>query len=973
MHNDEVSNGLLNGFVEKNPDVLEDFSPKLLLNDKNRGLSVITSLKSELESCTEFSFSVAFISYDAINSLIQIFEHLETKGVHGRILASTYQNFTEPDALSKLIEFNNLEVRVITSDIAHMHSKCYIFRKDEVIDVIIGSSNLTNSALKSNMEWNLKISSVESGEVIETLLEEFDLAFVHATPVDEEWLAAYRRVYRPISSILNSPKPIEDNTGRPAPNSMQIEGIAALQKMHESGKTKALVVSATGTGKTYLAAFDVREYRNQHPNARFLYIVHRKMVLNKSLESFKHVIGDVPMTIFNRNDENTRKSNFVFSTIQSISKEDVLCTFDPYEFDYIIIDETHHAGAETYQNIIDYFKPKFLLGMTATPDTAGNKYDIYEIYDHNLAFNIRLKQAMEANLICPFHYFGVNTVEIDEKILKNREFGRIEFQQRVDHVVSKAKLYGYSGNRVKGLGFCKSIIEAQAYADAFRDRGFRTEFACGETDSETRVDLVRRLSSDCDDYLDYIFTADLFNEGVDIPPVNQILMLRPTDSPVVFIQQLGRGLRLYEGKGFVVIIDFIGNYANNYNIPIALSDNFSYRKDELRRFVFSGDSIIPGMSTISFDQISKERIYRSIDSGDFGKKELLSTEYFNLKKALGRIPELKEFNKFGSMDANNFLFKYKTYHKCLSYLDQEYKNTLSDREDRILEFATKMAASGKRILEPLLLMGILNGVSPLGYMISELKSLGTTATQEDVDCALRIANGSFYSNKNGVRKSDISLIEADGKNASKEVQNALKNETFRDHLRQVAELGILNWEARYRDSKCGLVLYCQYSREDVAKLLNWPITVNGQTIGGYYYNEETNTLPVFVNYRKTDKVSESQRYEDHFVNRKCLEVESKPKRNELSRDMQVIAHSGENNTRIELFMRKNASDAGSNEFYYLGRMRFERFIEHNEARNTMVYRYILDTDVPEDLYRYFTTALIDEEPYSRQTDVIRLY
>ncbi|MDO5853351.1 MAG: DEAD/DEAH box helicase [Thermoplasmata archaeon] len=953
MHDDDIRSGLDHGFVRRSPDALEDFSPRLLLNDPARNLSVITSLKGEMDSCDEFMFSVAFVTYDAVNALIQIFEELEEAGIRGRILASTYQNFTDPKALERLSGFSNLDVRVVTDDVAAMHAKCYIFRRGDVIDVIIGSSNLTVRALKSNMEWNLKVSSTESGDVISALLAEFESAFSHATKVDPEWLDAYRSVYRPISGIVG--RPVHPGASdRPSPNSMQVRGLESLRRIHDSRAPRALVVSATGTGKTYLSAFDARWYKAENPGARFLYLVHRTMVLEKSMESFRRVLGDVPISRFDPNDASTRRADFLFATVQSMSRPEVLGSFDPEAFDYIIVDETHHAGAASYERIIDHFRPEFLLGMTATPDTRG--YDIYSIFDHNIAFNIRLRQAMEADLICPFHYFGVDSVEIGEEILDSGDFSRIEFEQRVDLVASKARLYGYSGDRVRGLGFCRRVSEAEAYAAAFRARGFRAEAASGSTGAEEREELVRRLSAGSGDCLDYVFTADLFNEGVDIPPVNQILMLRPTESPVIFIQQLGRGLRLCSGKEFVVVIDFIGNYAKNYNIPIALSDDFAYRKSDIRRFVHAGDGILPGMSTVSFDRISKERIYRSIDAGNFTARELLADEYRKVRTALGRIPELVEFDEFGSMDAMNFLSAYGTYHRCLKALDRTYEGVLDDSEIAILTYATDAVASGKRVLEALLLRGVLEGKCPLEHMMSELGRMGIEPDMKDVGSAVRVMNGAFHSDRSGKRKRDVDLVGEDGRRIPERTAEALENPVLRDHLRQVADLGMANWTRDY-GVPGGFVLYRQYSREDVARLLDWPYNVNGQTIGGYFHERTTDTLPVFVNYEKTDSVAESQRYHDHFINRKYLEVESKPKRTESSPDMRAIRDSEANGTRIELFMRKSADDKGPNEFYYLGRMRFDRFVGRNDDRDTMVYRFALDRDVPEDLYGYFTASL----------------
>ncbi len=255
-----------------------------------------------------------------------------------------------------------------------------------------------------------------------------------------------------------------------------------------------------------------------------------------------------------------------------------------------------------------YFTPDLWLGMTASPDTQ--RFDIYKLFDHNIAYEIRLQQAMEENLLCPFHYFGIHDVFVNGKQIGDMEsdehaFNQLVNEERVRHIITQAEYYGYSGNRLKGLIFCSRKDEAKALSEAFNQRGYHTAVLTGE-DSESKRNaciekLTKELTSNADeDYLDYIFSVDIFSEGVDIPEINQVIMLRPTESPIVFIQQLGRGLRKFEGKDFVVILDFIGNYKNNFLIPIALSGDQSYNKDTVRRYLMSGDRMIPGFIYHSF-------------------------------------------------------------------------------------------------------------------------------------------------------------------------------------------------------------------------------------------------------------------------------------------------------------------------------------------------------------------------------------
>ena len=352
--------------------------------------------------------------------------------------------------------------------------------------------------------------------------------------------------------------------------------------------------------------------------------------------------------------------------------------------------------------------------MTATPDKREENTDlnVYEIYNYNIAYEIRLQQAMEEDLLCPFHYFGITDLEIEGQENDDeadfRDFNYLTSDTRVKYVMNQAKYYGYSGNRVKGLIFVSRIEEGRELSKKFNEAGWRTMVLTGEDDDEkVRQPAIDRLVMD-EEYnekgegqLDYIITRDIFSEGVDIPEVNQVIMLRPTESPIVFIQQLGRGLRKYDGKEFVVVLDFIGNYKNNFMIPIALSGDRTYNKDNVRRYVMEGNRIIPGASTLHFDEISKKKIFAAIDTANFSDIKLIKENYTNLKNKLGRIPDLADFDKYGEMDVLR-IFDNKSlgsYYKFLVKYEKEYDIRLSEAQEKVIQFVSTKLANGKRIDE----------------------------------------------------------------------------------------------------------------------------------------------------------------------------------------------------------------------------------------------------------------------------------
>lgn len=362
-------------------------------------------------------------------------------------------------------------------------------------------------------------------------------------------------------------------------------------------------------------------------------------------------------------------------------------------FDFIVIDEGHKAGALSYLNIINYFKPKFLLGMTASPERTDG-FNIYDLFDNNIAHEIRLQEALEEDLLCPFHYFGIADVTFEDGEIDDDfdDFNLLASGERVDYLLEKSEFYGYSGDRIKALVFCSRKDEAKMLSDEFTKRGHPSVVLTGDDSQEKRLDAIDRLTNDKNpDKLEYIFTVDIFNEGVDIPEINKVLLVRPTESPIIFIQQLGRGLRKYENKDYVVILDFIGNYKNNFMIPIALSGDRSYDKDRIRKYLMQGNKIIPGASSINFDEVSKKRIYESINNSSFSKVALFKEKYNHLKYKLGRIPMLYDFAVNAEFNPELILNhnKFDTYHTFLEYVDKDYTSHLSDEEIASLKLISK--------------------------------------------------------------------------------------------------------------------------------------------------------------------------------------------------------------------------------------------------------------------------------------------
>ena len=932
-----------------------------IYNNHLEAKKVLSTLEKELELCDEFIFSVAFISESGLTSLLQTLKNLEERNIRGKILTTDYLYFNTPKVLDKLATFKNIELRMYASseDNHGFHTKGYLFKKKDSWNILLGSSNLTSAALTINKEWNTFVE--EDNQLCSSILEEF-----HTLWNMSEDYASVKDKYKVefLNNKQQTPKTIDNIAEEISPNEMQRSFIENFKKLREQDN-RGLLVSATGTGKTFAAAFAMKNINAK----RILFIVHREQIARQALETFKIIFGNSRtyglLTGKNKNIE----ADFVFATIQTISKSDVFGSFPKDCFDEIIIDEVHRAGAKSYLTIIDYFEPTFYLGMTASPDRTDS-FNIYELFNNNIVYEVRLKEAMENNLLCPFHYFGISDLIVDGETLDElSDFTRLTSDKRVDHIIDKINYYGYSGDRVKGLVFCSSKREAQILSDAFNSRGFRTTSLTGEDGQEKREKEIEKLIADSGDILDYIFTVDIFNEGIDIPEVNQVVMLRPTQSAIIFIQQLGRGLRKNKDKDFVVIIDFIANYKNNFLIPIALSGDRSYDKDTARKFLSQGNRYLPGMSTIHFDNISKQRIYSAIDNVKLNTWIFISDEYNKLKNKLGRIPTYYDFENYETLDIKKIFEVAGSYHMFLSKKEQDYNHggKLSKTAENMLNFVSTNLILSKKIEELILLRLILKNSQNLeedfrGVMLTDYTKL---IADYELEVSRKILTNNFVTSSVTKKKfNDCIFLDEYNKviKPSKELEKELQSNIFRTLLIELVEYGIYRYNKYYKDNlyrDTNFVLYEKYSFEDICKLFSWSINYVPLAIGGYKYDEQTKTLPVFINY-DIDENSFNHDYVHGFLPDNGFTSMSKPRRNLESKECEYFY---KDETKIYLFMRKNKDDKdGARIFYFLGEMKTvgkPELVHREKSGDTVLqFFYKLQTPLREDMYEYFTKEKI---------------
>ena len=900
--------------------------PQLVLNTSSGG-RVLNQLYSELRNCDRFQFYVAFANQAGVASLLQPLEDLKKRGIRGQVLLSQYLNFTDPLALKTLMQLGHLEVRISTK--GSMHAKGYYFFNKDTGRYIIGSSNWTASALSTNTELNVVIHANVSSTFAQEVESEFKHQFNLSVPLTSEFIANYSLLYADVRRRRDEIKSLEESiqaTKHFEPNKMQIEALANLQALRGKGEMKALLISATGTGKTFLSAFDAKSFNPR----RLLFVVHRENIARSAMKSFERIFGTTRSCGLYTGNTQEQNADFLFSTVQTLSRQQHLDRFRADEFDYIVVDESHRAGAKSYDRFLSHFSPKFLLGMTATPERTDG-VDIFRLFNHQIGYEIRLQRALQEDMLCPFHYFGVADLTVNDEVIEDfADFNKLTTPDRVNRIVEKTAFYGCDDAIVRGLIFCSRNEESYKLSEELNKRGFATLALDGSTSEDDREHAIRRLEAPAGsaEKLDYILTVDIFNEGVDIPQCNQIIMLRPTQSAIIFVQQLGRGLRkLTTREKYLTVIDFIGNYSNNYLIPIALYGDRSYDKDRIRRLIANGNGGLIGTSTINFDQVAKEQIFKSLNGANTQQLRELSLDFNALRNRLGRIPMMIDFVEQDQRDPIAFAKCKKSFYLFSHYLEPNVVSPLSAKAAKVLEVYSRDSLNSTSLEEALLLLAILTGGDSSEPGLNQLYFNLTTCTSAlgRWDMAANSLNLRFLRENKGstlisfAASLGLTIIERHSErfHALPNLTQLLAEPGFSLYLQDLAQYARDKYLSAFdpADYVAGFVRYRKYSRADVFRILGCIENPVAQNVGGYLLDPDRNWCPIFVNYNKEEGIAATIQYDDSFINPSKLRWFTKSRRTLTSPDVKFFADPARHG-RIPLFVKKD-SDEGT-EFYYLG-------------------------------------------------------
>jgi len=961
------------GYLDHHVQAPKTSSPQVIVNGSTD--SMLRTIRRELATCDEFIFSVAFVSPSAIALLKQ---ELVEFGKPGTIVTSDYLGFNQPEAFSELMALRRFGIDGRFHSARAYHPKGYIFRHGDRTTAILGSSNLTKPALTVNHEWNLRVTAARESDLACQLDALVDHQRAASKSLTADWVEAYRAAYEASGSgrqvaprgILmprsegddTEPRVVDADSedhrlvGAVRPNRMQDEALASIASLRDKGVRRAVVISATGTGKTVLSALDVRA---ANPD-RALFVVHREQILDRAIEEFQWVLG-APRSDFGKLAGGERRVDrkYTFATVQSLSRPEVLASLDPRAFDYILVDEVHRAGAASYRRVLDHFTPAFLLGMTATPERTDG-FNVFELFDYNVPYEIRLNRALEDDMLCPFHYYGVTDAVFEDGTVASAETGldRLGSNVRVSHILQALETYGQAGVVPRGLVFCSRTEEARALAQAVHGRvvhgrPMAAVSLTGADSIESREDAVQRLEAG---ELHYIFTVDVFNEGVDIPSLNQVVMLRQTQSSIVFVQQLGRGLRKYPRKDYVVVIDFIGNYANNYLIPIALFGDESLNRESLRQHLISAEEtgIIAGLSSIRFDKISQQRVLDSIAQTRLDSMANLKAAFDTLRNRLGRTPSLFDFLRFESVDPGIMATKAGNYLEVVSRFTRE-EHGLTASESRALTLLSNEVLVAKRPHEALVVQLLMDGARhSFEDALAAVRAVAPTATSRDVESAAKALDLTFGTEQERTRYVEPLVVRDSGELwlSPAVTQSLVASDLFRRAVSDLLETTLALVAQRY-DVARPFTPGRQYSRKDATRILGWGSN-SSSTIYGYRVHRETLTCPVFVTMHKAADVSASTAYEDALIDIRSMRWFTRSRRTLESGEVSAIV---DNSVAIHVFAKKD--DAEGSDFYYLGRARSEDAVQETMPDATGqpldVVRMTLRFDEPIEVaaYDYF--------------------
>ena len=882
---------------------MSSISVSSIFTGSKKDPSLALELKNEIETSDSIDFLVSFIRYSGIIRLLSSLEEFTTSGKKLRILTTTYMGATEATAIETLAKLPNTTIKIsYDTRTTRLHAKSYIFhRENGFTTAFVGSSNLSGAAITDGMEWNLKITNSDMPQVIEGIDAAFD-SYWNSKDFEIYDLTQRDRLRSALKRENNRDVEITDISlfdVRPFPFQQGIlDDLRAERSIHNSFRN--LVVAATGTGKTMVSSFDYRDFLSENPERRrFLYVVHREEILRRSLTSYRVVLKDRNFGDIATGNHEPDSYDRVFMTIQTLESKKLYEMVDREYYDYIVVDEVHHGAAKSYQNLLNYFKPKILLGLTATPERSDN-LDILKYFNNRIASEIRLHEAIDRELLVPFQYFAV-TDEID---LTKIRFARGQFNEsdleelylrndgRIKTIYDAIVRYFPDFSKICGIGFCVSKKHAEYMSHRFNEIGIPSDYLTSDSDYSKRKDVPERLARH---EIKMIFTVDLYNEGVDIPEVNLELMLRPTESLTIFIQQLGRGLRISKGKDVLTVLDFVGQFEAKYNMYEKKLKYMSQSKEkDVKKQLESGFSELPMGCFIEIEKVAKERILNNIKRFADNKTRLTQ-----LVKESG-LYNLPEFLKYNDMKPDDIYSKGTTFTGLLETAGLRKESISKNDNEKMSKILRRLSdIDGYQWIS--CIQNCLNG----GYNEKDDRTMVTMLYYTFY------LDGSEYNSLNDFIES---IRISPFLNEIKDLMQYNK-----DRIKIIPAEVTLGYKSPFE-------IHCRYTRSQI--MAGFGVSTfekKGSWREGVLDIKEKKTHILTVDLKKAEKdFSPTTLYKDYAISRNKFHWQSQSQTTRGSPVGQSYINHVKNGYNILLFVRSEKSINGKTEPYtYLGKAKFE--------------------------------------------------
>lgn len=800
----------------------------VMTGDRDKSRFLYYQLKMSMMKAEKIDIIVSFLMESGVRLILKDLKAALDRGVQVRILTGNYLGITQPSALYLIKQElgNRVDLRFYNDKERSFHPKAYMFHYENTSEIYVGSSNISRSALTSGIEWNYRFNSIKDKESFLLFYETFEELFLHhSIVIDDEELHRYsKNWHKPaVSKDLVRYDNQEDAADTRVevlfqPRGAQIEALYALEDSRAEGARKGLVQAATGVGKTYLAAFDSARYK------RVLFVAHREEILKQAEISFKNVRQSDDYGFFYGKQKDTDRS-VIFASVATLGRAEYLKEeyFAADYFDYVVIDEFHHAVNDQYKRIVDYFRPQFMLGLTATPERMDGK-NIYELCDYNVPYEISLKEAINKGMLVPFHYYGIydDTDYSGLHLVKGRYDERELAEVYKDNIGRYELIYKYylKYHSKRAMGFCCSRQHAEDMAKEFCRRGIPSAAVYSNADgefSEARDKAVEQLKNQ---EIRVIFSVDMFNEGLDIASLDMVMFLRPTESPIVFLQQLGRGLRIYKGKEYLNVLDFIGNYEKAGNAPLLLGGGKTIAEKKAYEY---NDIEYPDDCIVDFDMRLID-LFREMDKKSLSIKERINQEYYRVKELMdGKVPTRMELFTYMDDEVYQYCMKHAKENPFRRYLD--FLNALHElsEDEKILyagigrEFISVIETTDmQKVYKMPILYSFYNHVEIKAEVTDEevLKSwkefFDTGTNWKDFSEGISYEEYNDMTDKQHLTKAKtmpIKFLKASGKGffiekegyaiaLREELQDYIKNEALRCHMKDILEYRTMEYYRR---------------------------------------------------------------------------------------------------------------------------------------------------------------------------------